>query len=466
MRSPLDTFVERAGVDVNTPKVRAVDAGARLLTAKRLQSVEEYPAMDAMRDRAREIRIHTLSHLDTYLEQFAKSAVAVGGSVFFARDAAEATQYIHQLAEDTSAQLIVKSKSMVTEEIELNSSIDADERSVVETDLGEFIVQLSDDRPSHIVAPVMHKTARDVGVLFARELGVPYTEDPAELNQIARGHLRSLFLRADMGISGVNFGVASTGSICLVTNEGNGGLVTTAPRVHVAVMGMERVVPTPGDLGVMLEVLARSASGQRLTAYTNIITGARRDGDADGPDQLHVVILDNGRSDVLGSATSEILACIKCGACLNVCPIYREVSGHAYGDVYSGPVGAVLSPSLFGLEGYEQLPYASTLCGACVDVCPVRIEIPNLLIALRERVANERAAFKWLSPAMKAYEVAATRPRAWRAALSTGSLLGRAVRGGWVGHLSGPGSAWTSSRDFPAPARESFHTWWRRNRGS
>ncbi|GMQ93403.1 MAG: lactate utilization iron-sulfur protein LutB [Acidimicrobiia bacterium] len=466
MRSPLETFVERAAGEVNTPKTRAVDAGARLLTVKRLQSMTEYPEMDSMRDRAREIRLHTLAHLDTYLEQFADSVGAVGGRVFFAGDAAEANQYIRQVAEDVSAQLIVKSKSMVTEEIELNSSIEADGRSVVETDLGEFIIQLSEDRPSHIVAPVLHKTRQEIGALFERELGVAYTEDPVELNQIARGHLRSLFLRADMGISGVNFGVASTGSICLVTNEGNGRLVTTAPRVHVAVMGMERVVPTPGDLGVMLEVLARSATGQRLTAYTNIVTGPRRKDDPDGPEELHVVILDNGRPDVLGSSTAEILACIRCGACLNVCPVYREVGGHAYGDVYSGPIGAVLSPSLFGLAGREQLPYASTLCGACVDVCPVRIEIPDLLVALRERAANESEAFGWLGPAMSAYEFAATRPRAWRAGLSTGSLLGRAVRGGWVGRLPGPGSAWTSSRDFPAPADQSFHAWWRRNHGT
>ena len=466
MKSPLDTFVERAAGEVNTPKARAVDAGARLLTAKRLAGVEDYPAMDTMRDRAREIRLHTLAHLDRYLEQFAESVEAVGGRVFFAEDAAEANEYVRRVAEEASAELIVKSKSMVTEEIDLNSWLEADGRNVVETDLGEFIIQLAEERPSHIVAPVMHKTRQDVGALFARELGAPYTEDPTELNQIARVHLRRLFLRADMGISGVNFGVASTGSICLVTNEGNGRLVTTAPRVHVAVMGMERVVPTPGDLGVMLEVLARSATGQRLSAYTNIVTGPRREGDPDGPDEFHVVILGNGRSEVLGGATSEILACIRCGACLNVCPVYREVSGHAYGDVYSGPIGAVLAPSLFGLEGNEQLPYASTLCGACVDVCPVRIEIPDLLLALRERAVNEATAFGWLGSAMSAYEVVATRPRAWRAALSTGSLLGRAVRGGWIGRLPAPGSAWTRSRDFPAPARESFHTWWRRNRGT
>ncbi len=460
------TFVERAAVEVGTHKVRAVDAGARLLTRKRLEAAAAYPAMDAMRDRAREIRIHTLRHLDTYLAQFADAVEAVGGTVFFARDADEANEYVRGVAERASADLIVKSKSMVTEEIELNAAMEADGIRIVETDLGEFIVQLARERPSHIVAPVMHKTRRDVGELFARELDVPYTEDPEELNQIAREHLRRLFLRADVGISGVNFAVASTGSVCVVTNEGNGRLTTTAPRVHVAVMGMERIVPTPGDLGVMLEVLARSAVGQRLSVYTNIITGPRRDEDPDGPDELHVVIVGNGRTGTLEGDTAEILACIRCGACLNVCPVYREVSGHAYGDVYSGPMGAVLAPSLFGVEGREQLPYASTLCGACVEACPVRIEIPDLLLALRERVVDGDEPFRWMGSAMSAYRYAATRPGTWRASLKSASLFGRTSRDGWIGKLPGPGRGWTVSRDFPAPARESFHDWWRRNRGT
>jgi len=466
MSTPMSTFIERASREVDTPKVRAVDAGARVLVAKRQQGVDEYPAMDAMRDRAREIRLHTLAHLDTYLEQFSDSVEALGGKVFFAEDADEANEYIRGVARDAGAELIVKSKSMVTEEIGLNAALEADGTEIVETDLGEFIVQLAHERPSHIVAPVMHKTRQDVGELFARELEVPYTEDPEELNQIAREYLRQRFLRADIGISGANFGVASTGSICLVTNEGNGRLTTTAPRIHIAVMGMERLVPTPGDLGVMLEILARSAVGQRLSVYTNIVTGPRREDDPDGPDEFHVVILDNGRSSVLGDSTAEILACIRCGACLNICPVYREVSGHAYSDVYSGPMGAVLVPSLHGIEGNEQLPYASTLCGACLDVCPVRIELPDLLLKLRERVVDEGDTFRWLGSSMSAYKAAATHPRMWRAALSSGALFGRAARSGWIGRLPGPGRAWTDSRDLPAPAKETFHDWWRRNRGT
>ena len=262
------TFLERADRDVNTPKAAAVAAGARLLTAKRSAAVAAYPAMDDMRDRAQAIRMQTLARLDRYLDQFADAVEAAGGHVYFAATAAEANDYIRGVAADSYAELIVKSKSMLTEEIELNAALENDGRTVVETDLGEFIVQLADDRPSHIVAPVLHTTRQEVGTLFASELDVAYTDVPTELNQIARSYLRERFLGADIGISGVNFAVASTGSVAIVTNEGNGRLSTTAPRVHIAVMGMERIVPTSEDLGVMLEVLGRSATGQSLTTYT------------------------------------------------------------------------------------------------------------------------------------------------------------------------------------------------------
>jgi L-lactate dehydrogenase complex protein LldF len=460
------TFLERATQEVGTPKAEAVGSGARVLISKRARAIAAYPAMDAMRDRAQEIRLHTLAHLDTYLAQFAEAVEALGGHVFFAADTAEANQYVRGVAEAVNAELVVKVKSMVTEEIELNAALAADGRTVVETDLGEFIVQLAGDRPSHIVAPVLHWTREDVGRLFADELDVEYTEEPTELNQIARTHLRQLFLNADMGISGVNFATASTGSVTIVTNEGNGRLTTTAPRVHVAVMGMERIVPTPGDLGVMLEVLGRSSTGQALTSYTNTVTGPRRDGDPDGPEELHVVILDNGRSDVLGDEVSEILACIRCGACLNICPVYRAVGGHAYGDVYSGPMGSVLAPPLLGFDGREQLPYACTLCGACLEVCPPRIDLPGMLVKLRNRVADDGGAFGWLNPAMTAYRFAATKPAVWNGSLRTAALAGRARPGGWFTRLPGPGSAWTEVHDLPTPAVEPFRTWWRRRDGS
>lgn len=466
MTDRTSTFLERAGQEVGRSKAEAVGSGARVLIAKRAKAVEAYPAMDAMRDRSREIRLHTLTRLDKYLAQFADAVEALGGHVFFAADADEANKYIRGVAEAVNAELIVKVKSMVTEEIELNAALEQDGRTVVETDLGEFIVQLADDRPSHIVAPVLHWTRQDVGRLFTDELDVEYTEEPTELNQIARTHLRRIFLNADMGISGVNFATASTGSVTIVTNEGNGRLTTTAPRVHVAVMGMERIVPTPEDLGVMLEVLGRSSTGQALTSYTNTVTGPRRVGDPDGPEEFHVVILDNGRSKVLGDEVSEILACIRCGACLNICPVYRAVGGHAYGDVYSGPMGSVLAPPLLGFEGREQLPYACTLCGACLEVCPPRINLPGMLVKLRDRVVDDGDVFGWLNPTMSAYRFAATKPAVWNGSLRTASLAGRARPGGWFSRLPGPGSAWTAVRDLPTPAVEPFRTWWRRRDGS
>jgi len=460
------TFAQRGAEAVGSEAAAAVGDGARHLIEKRAAAVDAYPAMDAMRDRARDIRLHTLAHLDDYLFEFAEAVEALGGHVFFAADAGEATAHVAGIARAAGARTIVKSKSMVTEEIELNAALEADVRRVVETDLGEFIVQLSGDRPSHIVAPVLHWTKEQVGRLFADELGVAYTDEPTELNQIARTHLRRIFLEADMGISGVNFAAASTGTIAVVTNEGNGRLTTTAPRVHVAVMGMERVVPTLEDLGVMLEVLGRSATGQALTTYTNLITGPRRPGDADGPDELHVVVVDNGRSTVLGDDVSEVLACIRCGACLNICPVYRSVGGHAYGDVYPGPVGSVLSPILFGFEGREELPYACTLCGACLEVCPARIDLPRMLVNLRERVAAEGSAFSWLDRPLDAYEFAATHPTVWNASLDGASVAGRASRSGWFKRLPWRGKAWTGERDLPAPAATSFRRWWRKHRGS
>ena len=316
------------------------------------------------------------------------------------------------------------------------------------------------------MAPVLHTTRQEVGDLFAAKLGVEYTDVPTELNHIARSYLRERFLGADIGISGVNFAVASTGSVAIVTNEGNGRLSTTAPRIHVAVMGMERLVPEPRDLGVMLEVLGRSATGQALTTYTNIITGPRRPGDPDGPDELHVVILDNGRSTVLGAEVAEVLACIRCGACLNICPVYRSVGGHAWGDVYSGPLGSVLSPALLGLEGREELPYACTMCGACLEVCPPRIDLPAMLVALRNQIVDKGGGFGWLNPTMSAYRFSATKPAVWKSAVAAAAAGGRVSGSGWFSQVPGPGGAWTSDRDLPAPARVPFRTWWRKRDGS
>ena len=459
------TFRQRANNEIGTPKALNSDPAARRMAGMRMTAAAAFPPMEEMRDRAREIRLHTLSKLDHYLDLFATAVEENGGTVFFAADADEANRYISDLALDRGVRSVVKSKSMVTEEIELNAHLESAGLEVVETDLGEFIVQISGDRPSHIIVPVAHRTRVEIGEILAAELDAPLTDVPAEINQIARSHLRSIFLAADMGVSGVNFGVAETGTITTVTNEGNARLCTTAPRIHVAVMGMERIVPTAGDLAVMLEVLARSAAGQALSVYTNLMTGPRRDGDPDGPEELHVVILDNGRSDVLGSETTEILACIRCGACLNVCPVFQKVSGHAYGGVYTGPIGAVLTPAMFGHGEWGDLPFASSLCGACREACPIRIDIPRLLLQQRAEVAEEGGGeFAWLGPGMAAYRRLATNPVLWRAFLAAGGVFGK-VTGDWITRLPFHAGNWTTTRDLPSPASQSFHSWWKERRG-
>lgn len=459
------TFRARSSEAIAKGTASATRVGAIRIAQLRDDAAADFDVFESMRDQARAIRFHVLNNLDHYLGRFADRVEMNGGRVYWAADAAEAVDHVLRIAATNGVRLVAKSKSMVTEEIGLNDGFEDAGIDVVETDLGEFILQLADERPSHIIAPVLHKTRFDIGKLFEARLGVPYTDDPQELNQIAREHLRNIFLTADMGVSGVNFGVASTGTLTTVTNEGNARLITTAPRIHVAVMGMERLVPDPASLGVLVEVLARSGTGQKLSVYTNMMTGPRRPGDDDGPEQLHVVIVDNGRSRTLGTPEAEILACIRCGACLNICPVYRYAGGHAYGPVYGGPVGAVVTPALSNYTDGADLPFASTLCGACRDVCPVRIDFPELLIHQRAEATGRGLAPPWLRRSMRAYAQLATRPWAWRAALRGGGVLGKvAGRTGWIGSVPSHGSGWTDHRDLPAPAPRSFHDWWKENR--
>lgn len=439
----------------------AIDSGARGHYQGRLDAAAAFPQMEEMRDRARLIRAETLSKLDDYLAQFADAVTDRGGTVFFAADAAEANGYIVSLARSENVTRIVKVKSMVTEELHLNDALEQADIEVVETDLGEFIVQLAGETPSHIIAPVLHKNRYDVGELFAEELEVEYTHDPTQLNDIARTYLRERFLTAEMGISGVNFAVAEDGAIALVTNEGNGRIATTVPRIHVAVMGMERLVRDRADLAVMLEVLARSATGQKSSVYSNLVSGPRREAEPDGPDQFHVVIVDNGRSATLGSAVAEILYCIRCGACLNACPVYRHIGGHAYGSVYPGPIGAVLTPSLFGLEDWHELPAASSLCGACTEACPVRIDIPRLLAELRTQTTGHMS--RGLRMGITLYARLTTRPALFRFVTRLGGLAGRVLgRDGWMRRIPLVLRGWTAERDLPAPAPETFNDWWKK----
>ena len=432
-----------------------------LFGARRAAAFASLPQADAVRDAARAARLHAVAHLGDYLERFESKLQANGARVHWAETPADANAIVAKIAKDTRCTRAVKSKSMVSEETHLNAALEAAGVTPVETDLGEYIVQLANDRPSHIIAPIIHLTRQDVGRVMEQRLHVPYTDDTQQLCATARTRLRGEFLRADLGISGANFGVVDTGTIVLVTNEGNGRMVTTMPRVHVVLMGIEKLVETLADLDACLKVLARSGTGQKLTVYTTMVNGPRRAGDADGPEELHVVLLDNGRSRILAGETAEILGCIRCGACLNVCPVYRNIGGHAYGDTYPGPVGAVVTPGLRGLEPWRDLPHASSLCGACREVCPVRLDIPRMLLALRRDVAEAKLQPRSLAFAMRAFAWTASRPALYRPASRVIRAWLRArARDGWIRALPGLARGWTQSRDFRAPAAKTFQQRW------
>ena len=459
-RRAFDARVERALGDDGLQTVIAdgQDYMQALIAPARAQ-----PDWPLALDEIARVRAATLAHLDRYVEQFASNVEAAGGHVFFAADAAEARRHVVGLAERRGARLVVKSKSMVTEEIGLNPALEAAGVEVVETDLGEFIVQLAGERPFHIVAPAIHKSLEQIRALFSKAAGHDVGGDAEAMTRYARGVLREKFFAADMGISGANFGVAATGSVVLVTNEGNGRMATTLPRSHVVVMGAERLVPTFADLEAILKVLPRAGVGLRCTTYVTAITGPRREGELDGPEELHVVIVDNGRSRILGSRYEQVLSCIRCGACLDVCPVYRKIGGHAYDAVYSGPIGAVLSPLLDGLACHVELPFASSLCGACSEVCSARIPLAELIRELREDAVEQGLVAPSWGAGFAGFAALARRPRLWGALealalplLRLMAAAGAALRG------RGPLGAWTRGREFPHPERGSFRALWRR----
>jgi L-lactate dehydrogenase complex protein LldF len=416
----------------------------------------------ALRDQARALRAHALAQLDQLLVRLADKVEARGGHVCWASDGAEACRYIADLARDRGVRSVVKSKSMASEEIHLNHALEEAGLDVVETDLGEYIIQLAGETPSHIIAPAIHKTREQVSALFEEHLGMTPTNEVPPMILAARQALRQRFLRADMGISGVNFGVAEEGAVVIVENEGNARLSTSVPRIHVAIMGIERICERMDDLGVLLQVLARSATGQKLSVYTSVISGPARPDEADGPDEFHLVLLDNGRSKILGGPYAESLLCIRCGACLNACPVYQSIGGHAYGGVYSGPIGAVLTPLLQpDLPEVHMLPQASSLCGACQEVCPVRIAIPDMLLRLRADAVKAGKYHPVEKAAIQSYTMAMKSPALYRAGGRAARLGTRLLgRKGRIRRLPPPLHLWTHGRDFPVMPEKSFSELW------
>jgi L-lactate dehydrogenase complex protein LldF len=440
---------------LRTNVARAVDRFAN----HRQAGLAELDDAEGLRRAARAAKQQVLADLPGLLEQFADQVTARGGHVCWAPTAADARRYIVDVVDAAGATRVAKSKSMATEEIDLNPALEAAGKQVVETDLGEWIIQLAGETPSHIIAPALHKDRHQIKDLFVDTVAAPpgLDTEPVELVRFARERLREVFLTAEVGITGANIAVADTGSIVLVTNEGNGRLVTALPRTHIVVLGMERLAADWHQADLLLALLARSATGQRLSSYTSIVTGPRGPGEIDGPDEMHVVILDNGRSDLLAGEYHEMLGCIRCGACLNVCPVYRQTGGHAYGWVYPGPMGAVLTPLLAGDQPEAaELAGASTLCGACMDACPVQIPLQDMLLALRR--AKAPAAGRTEKAAWRAWSAAWSDPRAY------GATTRAATWGRWAADLAGHlpvGRNWAEGRSVPRPADERFRDRWR-----
>lgn len=436
---------------------------------KRAIARSELPEFDALCEQAKQIKQHTLDHLDLYLEAYEQKVTESGGHVHWARDAEQARRIILQICEDAGARTITKGKSMVAEEVALNPALEEAGYTPVETDLGEYIIQIRKEAPSHIIAPAFHLSREQVEADFRRvHTGLPDTrslEEPVELVTEARDVLREQFIKADVGITGANFLIAETGSSVIVTNEGNGDLTQLLPRVHIVLATIEKLVPNLSDVSAILRVLARSATGQDITMYTTFSTGPRRSGDPDGPEAYHVVLLDNGRSEMLGTQFQDMLRCIRCGACINHCPVYGAVGGHAYGWVYPGPMGAVLTPQLLGVHEAGHLPNASSFCGRCEAVCPMKIPLPKMMRHWRER-EFERGDSPWVHRmAIRAWSFIAKRPRLYRCL--TGPLIGllgewgkRRGRFRWLPMAGG----WLKHRDLSAPAGRSFHELWRQEK--
>ncbi|MCC4117407.1 LutB/LldF family L-lactate oxidation iron-sulfur protein [Aromatoleum toluclasticum] len=432
---------------------------------KRAQQAAELPEFEQLREEAKNTKNHILDNLDHYLERYEAAVTAAGGHVHWARDAEEARRIILDICKRVDAKTVTKGKSMVSEEIGLNEALIEHGMEVVETDLGEYIIQLAHEPPSHIIAPAVHKTKDQVSDLFEKAHGGPRKTEVADLVNEARRVLRDKYFKADVGITGGNFLVAETGSSIIVTNEGNGDLTQTLAKVHIVTSGIERVVPTLDDATLFLRLLARSATGQETETYTTISTGPRRAGDLDGPEEYHVVLVDNGRSKMLAGRFKDMLRCIRCGACMNHCPVYGAVGGHAYGWVYPGPMGSVLTPLIKGLDNAYDLPNACTLNGRCASVCPVKIPLPDLLRELRHMQHQQDITPVMQKRALQVWRYVATRPKLYHALEQVGArFLSAIAKNGSIRRLPLAG-AWTDVRDLPAPAGRTFLELWQGKRG-
>lgn len=450
----------------NTQLRRNLRKATTTIRAKRAEVVSEMADWERLRRAGEAIKDDVLANLDTYLVRLEEAVTARGGVVHWARDAEEANQIVLDLIRAEGTDEVVKVKSMATAEIGLNEALQAGGVNAIETDLAELIVQLGEDRPSHILVPAIHRNRAEIREIFSRRMTEkPASDEPKDLAEAARKYLRRKFLSAKVAISGANFAVADTGSIVVVESEGNGRMCLTLPETLITVMGIEKLVPTWQDLEVFLQLLPRSSTAERMNPYTSAWTGVTP---GDGPQKFHLVLLDNGRTATLADKVGrQALRCIRCSACLNVCPVYERTGGHSYGSVYPGPIGAILAPQLVGDMHDKQaasLPYASSLCGACFEVCPVRINIPEVLTHLRAEAVEAKGKCTPEALAMAAAAWVFADPKRYEAAQKAGSLSRFLARDGWIKRIPGPGAKWTDSRNAPAVPKESFRTWWRRNR--
>jgi L-lactate dehydrogenase complex protein LldF len=467
MRSTAHDFQENAHQALQDVELReALSVVGRNFIVKRKLAAEALPEFETLRDEAVAIKNRTFAELDLHLERFEREVVRHGGQVHWCIDAAAARETVLSICRSVNARTVTKGKSMLGEEIGINPFLEQNGIRPIETDLGEYIIQLAGEPPSHIIAPAVHKTKAQIADLFERHHKRPRQISGEALVAEARAMLRQAYLDADVGITGANFLVAETGSSVIVTNEGNGDLTQTLPKVHIVLASIEKVVPTFEDMATILRILARSATGQQMSVYTTVSTGARRPEDPDGPEQYHVVLIDQGRSAMLGTELQDLLRCIRCGACMNHCPIYHAVGGHAYGWVYPGPIGAALDPALLGVREAHHLPNASTFCGRCEEVCPMRIPLPKIMRHWRERAFEDG-----VQPAVQRWAI-----RAWAFAARRPSLYRFGARGAiWLLHAFGArqgrfkslplAGGWTQGRDLPAPQGGTFHAQWRAHRG-